>query len=92
MIEGSIDAALREIVAARAALDSLEATLVVRARTRGATWSELAAPYGLSKQGARKRHLAIDPLFPRRPGKPQTIEEFHAEFVAAMHAQGVSVG
>ena len=89
MIEGSIDTALREIVEVRAALDSLEATLVARARSRGATWSELADPLSLSKQGARKRHLAIDPIFEQRSRKPQTIDEYHAEFVAAMRAQGV---
>ena len=89
MIEGTVDSALRELVAARAALDSLEATLVARARSSGATWSELAAPLGLSKQGIRKRHLAIDPIFARRPSKPPTIDEYHAELAAAIRAQGV---
>lgn len=61
-----IDAALREIVVARAALDSLEATLVVRARSYGRSWSELAAPLGVTKQAARSRHLARDPIAARR--------------------------
>ena len=89
MIESTVEAALRELVATRAAFDSLERMLVVRARSSGATWSDVAASLGLSKQGVRKRHLAIDPIFQRRSLKPQTIEEYHAEFVAAMRAQGV---
>lgn len=89
MIEESIDATLREIIMARAALDSLETMLVVRARSRGATWSELGTVLGLTKQGARTRHLATDPLFERRSQKPPSIEEYHADFVAAMRAQGV---
>ena len=89
MIEGTVEAALREIVAVRSAVDSLEATLVARARLRGATWSELAAALDLSKQGARKRHLAIDPVFARRRARPQTIDEYHAEMVATLGARGI---
>lgn len=89
MIEDTVDAALRELVAVRAAFDSLEKMLVVRARLAGATWTELAASLGISKQGVRSRHLAADPIFARRPTKPPTIAEYHAEFVAAMRAQGV---
>lgn len=66
MAEDPIDVALREIVAARVALDSLEATLVVRARSYGRSWSELAAPLGVTKQAARSRHLARDPIAARR--------------------------
>jgi hypothetical protein len=88
MIHGSVESALRELVATRAAIDSLEATLVVRARSEGATWDDLAAALGLSKQGARRRHLAIDPIFARRPQRPPTIAEYHAEIAAAMHARG----
>lgn len=91
MIESTVDTALRELVAARAALDSLEAMLVVRARSHGATWSDLATSLGLSKQGARKRYLAIDPIFQRRSQNPPTIEEYHAEMRAALRAQGVFV-
>jgi hypothetical protein len=91
MSEGSIEAALREIVAARAALDSLERTLVVRARSHGSTWSDIAGPLGLSKQGARRRHLASDPVFAARSRRPPTIDEYHAEMVAALRAQGVFV-
>ncbi|HUP33177.1 MAG TPA: hypothetical protein VM184_09115 [Gaiellaceae bacterium] len=64
--EDPLDVALREIVAARAALDSLEATLVVRARSYGRSWSELAAPLGVTKQAARSRHVARDPVAARR--------------------------
>lgn len=91
MIESTVETALRELVAARAALDSLETMLVVRARSSGATWSDLAASLGLSKQGVRKRYLAIDPIFQRRSQKPPTIEEYYEEFFAAMRAQGISL-
>ena len=89
VIESTVETALRELVATRVTLESLEATLVARARSRGASWPELAAPLGLSKQGVRKRHLAIDPIFQRHSLTPPTIEEYHAEFVATMRAQGV---
>ena len=82
-------AGLRELVAARAALDSLESELVVQARLSGCTWAELARDLELTPGGVRRRHLAVDPIFARRPSEPQTIEEYHAEFVAAMRAQGV---
>lgn len=91
MVELRVEIALREIVAARAALDSLEATLVLRARSRGATWPELGVALGLSKQGVRKRHLRIDPVFARRPPGAQTIDDYHAEFAAAMSARGLSI-
>jgi hypothetical protein len=87
VIEAGVESALREIATARAALESLEATLVARARASGANWSELAVPLGLSKQGVRKRHLAIDPIFARRALRPQTIEEYHAELVAATRSR-----
>ena len=86
-----IETGLREIVSARAALDSLERTLVVRARLQGATWSDLAGPLGLSKQGVRRRHLANDPIFARRPHSPPTIDEYHAEMVAALRARGILI-
>ena len=53
---------LREIVAVRAALDALETQLVVHARSRGCKWRELGEDLGLSAHGARKRHLAADPI------------------------------
>jgi hypothetical protein len=53
---------LREIVAARAALDRLETELIVGARGRGHNWRELGEDLGLSAHGVRKRHLAVDPI------------------------------
>jgi hypothetical protein len=91
VIEPSIESALREIVSAREALDSLERTLVVHARSYGSTWSDIAGPLGLSKQGVRRRHLAVDPIFARRSRRPPTIAEYHAEMFAAVRAQGVFV-
>jgi len=84
-------AGLRDVVAARAALDSLERQLVVQARSSGCTWTELAEDLQLSAAGARRRHLAVDPLLARHSLKPPTIAEYHEEFVAAMRAQGVFV-
>jgi hypothetical protein len=91
VIEESTEAALRELVSTRVALESLERTLVARARLHGATWSDLAGPLGLSKQGVRRRHLATDPIFARRSRRPPTIAEYHAEMNAALRAQGVFV-
>jgi hypothetical protein len=36
-------------------LEALEAGTVADARAAGATWSEIGAQYGLSKQGAQQR-------------------------------------
>jgi len=80
---------LREVVAARAALDSLEAQLVVRARRNGCTWAELAEDLGISAGGARRRHLAVDPILGERPLRVPTMDEYHTEFLAAMRAQGI---
>jgi hypothetical protein len=90
-MEAVVTNALREIVALRAALDSLEATLVIRARSHGATWPQLAQPLGLTKQGVRRRHLHNDPVFARRPARPQTIDEYHAEMVVFMRERGITV-
>jgi hypothetical protein len=54
---------LREIVAVRAALDALETELVIGARRRRYKWRELGEDLGLSAHGARKRHLAVDPIY-----------------------------
>jgi hypothetical protein len=40
---------------AREALESLEAQTVTEARSVGATWSEIGALYGVSKQAAQQR-------------------------------------
>ena len=71
MVDEAIEQGLEAIVAARGALDSLERMLVARARARGDV-VRLGEPLGLSKQGARRRHLAIDPIFARRPRRPPT--------------------
>jgi hypothetical protein len=75
---------LRELVAVRAALDSLEAELVIQARRRGYRWRELGADLGLSAHGARKRHVARDPIAAlRQPREPMTFEELR-EALAGM--------
>ena len=89
VLDEETDDALRQVVAARLRLDAREAELVVRGRSRGATWAELGSSLGLSKQAARKRHLAIDPIFARRMLRPPTIDEYHAELAAAIRARRV---
>lgn len=70
---------LREIVALRAALDALEATLVVEGRRRGYRWADLGDDLGLSSHGARKRHLAIDPIYAwKKQRPPSPAEELRA--------------
>lgn len=83
MLDSTLEAALRELAPARSALDSLERSLVVRARLEGETWSELGAALGMTKQGVRKRHLAVDPIHARRPRRAETLAELHAELFAA---------
>jgi hypothetical protein len=48
--------ALREVAAARVALDATETALVARARLAGVTWTEIGGALGMTRQGARKRH------------------------------------
>ncbi len=87
MLNHELDEELRSIAAARAALDVREAETVARARLSGATWVDVGQSLGLSKQGARKRHLAIDPIFARRPSRVPSIEEYHAEIAALIRAR-----
>ena len=50
--------------AVRAALEQLEelqASTVAEARAGGATWSEVGAIYGLTKQGAQQRFRTVKP-------------------------------
>lgn len=77
--------ALREVVGARAALERLESKLVVAARRRGVSWGELGADLGITPQGARQRHLAVDPVA-RRPKRQSAINVFYAELDAAIAA------
>lgn len=74
---------LREVVAARKALDALESQLVARARARGYKWPALAEDLGLTPQGARKRHLAVDPIHARRQREPP-IDVLLAELIATI--------
>ncbi|MBA2383102.1 MAG: hypothetical protein H0V68_00345 [Actinobacteria bacterium] len=75
-------AGLREIVALRAVLASLEAELVVGARLHGCRWNVLAEDLGLSPGGARKRHLAVDPTPGRKPYRESDLAEVLAELAA----------
>jgi hypothetical protein len=43
----------------REAAEELEATQVEAARKAGATWNEIGACYGLTKQGAQQRFRAV---------------------------------
>ncbi len=92
MLDEGTREALEAIHAARAALASLEATLVARARESGATWTELGEPLRLSKQGVRRRHLAIDPIVARRPTRAPSFDEFYAEMDAFIRAEQGSGG
>jgi hypothetical protein len=82
--------ALREVVAARAVLETLESQLVVVARRRGVSWGELALDLGITPQGARQRHLAVDPVAARRPKRQSAMAAFHAELEAAIAAGEIS--
>jgi hypothetical protein len=70
---------LREIVAARAALAALESELVVGARRRGYKWRELGEDLELSPHGARKRHLAVDPIYARKSQREPGLAEYLSE-------------
>ena len=81
-----IDEALRAIAGARVALTRLERTLVIHARSQGRSWSELALPLGISKQAVRQRHLADDPVRPRR--RRLADEEYRERVFAWARANG----
>ena len=68
-------------------LTRLERTLVVRARSQGRTWSELARPLGISKQAVRQRHLAHDPVA-ARPRRRLTDDEYLERVLAWARANG----
>jgi hypothetical protein len=65
---------LREIVALRAALDGLETALVIGARSRGHKWRELGEDLRLTAHGARKRHLAADPIYAWRSQRDPELD------------------
>jgi hypothetical protein len=58
-----LDAARR----VREAAEELEAGQVEAARKAGATWIEIGACYGLTKQGAQQRFRAARPTAPAAP-------------------------
>jgi hypothetical protein len=53
-------ARLAEVRGARKALEALEAQTVSEARASGATWGEIGALYGISKQAAQQRFRNAD--------------------------------
>ena len=59
---GVADGPIRRLEAARRlreAAEELEAAQVEAARKAGATWNEIGACYGLTKQGAQQRFRAV---------------------------------
>lgn len=87
----AIRRALREVVAVRAALETLESQLVVAAREQGVSWGSLATDLGITRQGARQRHLSVDPVAARRPKPASALNAFYAEFHAAVAAGEIPV-
>ena len=83
-----IDEALRAIAGARMALTRLERSLVIRARSQGRTWSELALPLGISKQAVRQRHLAEDPIAVRQGRRRLTDDEYLERVLAWARTNG----
>ena len=94
MLQHVVEAGLREIVATRRVLDAMESTLVAKAREDGATWAQLGELLGLTRQGARVRHLVIDPVSARTkgPNDVPTMAEYHAEIAALVAARARSAG
>lgn len=77
---------LREIVAARAALDGLEAALVVEGRRRGYRWADLGADLGLSLHGVRRRHIGRDPIYAWKLSRPPSPAEEVRRFLAGLES------
>src|SRR5215472_18864300 len=67
---GRLDAARR----LREAADELEAAQVDAARKAGATWNEIGACYGLTKQGAQQRFRAARNQAKDRPAASRSTE------------------
>ena len=74
--------ALRELVRLRRLLTSLESELVRTARLEGESWTTIAEALGLTRQGARQRHLAVDPLPPRRRQRVSGLDAYLARLRA----------
>lgn len=56
----------------REAAEDLEAAQIDAARKAGATWNEIGACYGLTKQGAQQRFRAARHQAPAAPAPPET--------------------
>jgi hypothetical protein len=72
---------LREIVALRAVLASLESEFVAGARLQGHHWPALAEDLGLSPGGARKRHVNAEAIRARKPYREPTLAEALAQLI-----------
>lgn len=79
-----VRAGLREVVAAREALDRLEAALVVEGRRRGYRWSQLGDDLGLSLHGVRRRHLVRDPVYAWKRTRPPSPAEELRQLLASL--------
>ena len=55
----------------REAAEELEAAQIEAARKAGATWNEIGACYGLTKQGAQQRFRAARPQVPSATAPPE---------------------
>jgi len=53
---GDLVSALRETIGARDHADALAAALVARLRAEGVSWTSIAAPLGMTRQGAQQRY------------------------------------
>lgn len=79
-----VRAGLRELVALRAALDTLEAALVAEGRRRGYCWRVLGEELGLTAHGVRRRHLAVDPIYAWKQSRPPSPAEELRAFLASL--------
>lgn len=67
---GDDDARLRALVALRTAVEDRLPTAVARLRAEGATWDEVAAVLGISRQSAWERFHRLAAPPPHPPGGP----------------------
>jgi transposase-like protein len=67
------ETALRALSALRRELDAMEPVLVARARTTGATWSQVARSLGVSKQAAHRKHRRPADDAARSPAEPKLL-------------------
>ena len=84
------DGAMSRLDAARRlreAAEELEAAQIDAARKAGATWNEIGACYGLTKQGAQQRFRAA-----RRPAQAATTQPESNDQAAGPAARGEGQG